>query len=443
MSPTVIDATKPLAILGGAKVRTKKFPAHKTIGAEEQAAAKRVLDSGILSRFLGTWHEDFFGGPEVQALEAEWAAYFNVKHAITVNSATSALYAAVGALGIEPGDEVIVSPYTMSASAVAPLIYNAIPVFADIEPEHLCLDPASVEANITERTRAIIIVDIFGLPYDRDRINAIAKKHQLAIIEDCAQAPGVLHQGVMAGTLGDIGIYSLNYHKHIHAGEGGVLVTDSDELAQKLKLIRNHAESVVAGMGVTDLTNMIGYNYRMTELEAAITREQLKKLNGLLTERQENAAYLNQHLADIKCISAAPVREGCTHGYYQQPFFYDAEQADGIHRDVFLNAVKAELPVTELRETEGVKIGAGYVQPIYWQPMFQQKQAYGSQGHPWSTFNSSVSYAKGLCPVTEKHHLHTLGHHEMMRPLMSQADRDDVVEAFHKVWNHRQYLINR
>ena len=150
-----------LAINGGNKVRTKNFPAYKTIGKEEEKAVLKVIESGVLSRFLGCWHEDFYGGPEINALEKEWAEFFNVKHAIAVNSATSALFCAVGAAGVGPGDEVIVSPYTMSASAVAPLIYNAIPVFADIEEDYFCLDPDSIEKRITDRTRAIIVVDIF------------------------------------------------------------------------------------------------------------------------------------------------------------------------------------------------------------------------------------------------------------------------------------------
>lgn len=181
--------TRKLAIHGGEKIRDHYFPGYRTIGAEERQAVQRVMERGVLSRFLGSWHSDFYGGEEIQAFEAEWASYFKVKHAIAVNSATSALYAAVGACGIEPGDEVIVSPYTMSASATAPLTYGAIPVFADIEPQHYCLDAQSVEARITERTRAIIIVDIFGQPYDADAINAIARKRNLKIIEDCAQAP--------------------------------------------------------------------------------------------------------------------------------------------------------------------------------------------------------------------------------------------------------------
>src|SRR5574341_1205170 len=244
-----------LAINNGEKVRTQKFPAYITVGKEEEKAVLRVIKSGVLSRFLGSWHEDFYGGPEVRAFEKEWAKYFNVKHAIAVNSATSGIYCAMGATGVGPGDEVIVSPYTMTASSVAPLIYNAIPVFADIEEDYFCLSPESVEERITERTKAIIVVDIFGQPYDADKINAIAKKYDLFVIEDCAQAPGATYKGKYAGTLGDIGIFSLNYHKHIHTGEGGVAVTNNDELAEKIRLIRNHAEAVVEAKGYNSLVN--------------------------------------------------------------------------------------------------------------------------------------------------------------------------------------------
>ena len=224
-----------LAIFGGKPVRTMKFPAYRPIGEEERLAVDRVMRSGILSRYLGVWHEDFYGGPEVQAFEREWAAYFGVRHAIAVNSCTSGLLCAVGALAIGPGDEVIVSPFTMAASATVPLWYGAIPVFADIEPEYFCLDPKSIEACITPRTKAIIVVDVFGQPYDADAINAIAKKHNIKVIEDCAQAPGARYKKSFAGSLADIGVYSLNYHKHIHTGEGGVIATDDDTLANKLR----------------------------------------------------------------------------------------------------------------------------------------------------------------------------------------------------------------
>jgi len=152
-----------LAIDGGSPVRTKPFPACNTIGEAEKRAVIEVLDSGVLSQFIGAWGPDFLGGPRVRRLETEWAEYFGVGHAISMNSATSGLYAAVGAARIGPGDEVIVSPYTMIASAAAALVYGAVPVFADIDPDTFCLDPASVRACLTGRTRAIIAVYRTGI----------------------------------------------------------------------------------------------------------------------------------------------------------------------------------------------------------------------------------------------------------------------------------------
>lgn len=434
---------RKLAINGGEKVCKTKFPAYKVIGEEEKKAVERVFESSIFSRFLGCWHEDFYGGPEVQALEKEWAESFNVKHAIAVNSATSALYCAVASIGIEPGEEIIVSPYTMCASATAPLIYNAIPIFADIEEDYFCLDPKSIEEKITDKTRAIIVVDIFGQPYDVDKINTLAKKHNLYVIEDCAQAPGVKYKEKYAGTLGDIGIYSLNYHKHIHCGEGGIIVTDNDTLAEKLRLVRNHAEAVLSGKSesyaVADLVNMLGFNYRMTEIGAAIAREQLKKLPQLISERQKNVEYLNKYLSKIPCLEVAKVRKNSEHAYYAHTIKFNQKIA-GIHRNEFIKALQAELMPMELRETEGIKLNGGGVKPLYLQHMFQKKIAFGSKGHPWSTFNSNVNYSKGICPVVENMYENILIIHEYMRPGMTKEDLDEVVKAFEKVWENIEEL---
>jgi len=275
-----------LAINGGSKTINTKFAAYNSLGEEERLAVDRVMRSGVLSAFLGVWHKDFYGGPKVQEFEKMATKYFGVKHAITVNSWTSGLIAAVGALDIEPGDEIIVSPWTMAASATAILHWNAIPIFADIEEDTFNLDPDSVEANITPHTKAIMAVDIFGHSADMDSLRKIADKYNLKIISDTAQSPGAMYKGKYAGTLADIGGYSLNYHKHIHTGEGGIIVTNDDKLAERLQLIRNHAEVVVEAKGVEKINNMIGYNFRLGEIESAIGIEQLKKLKKFTKSRE-------------------------------------------------------------------------------------------------------------------------------------------------------------
>ncbi|MBL8013221.1 MAG: DegT/DnrJ/EryC1/StrS family aminotransferase [Candidatus Omnitrophica bacterium] len=431
-----------LAIHGGKPVRKKIFPGNKTIATQEIRAVKMVLTSGVLSKYLGCWHDNFYGGKEVQALEKEWARYFKVKHAVAVNSATSGLMAAVGAAGIGPGDEVITSPYTMSATPVSVLVYGGVPVFADIEDDYYCLDVKSVEKRITKRTKAIMAVDIFGQPYDVDGINALARKHGLYVIEDCAQAPGATYAGKYAGTMSDMGVFSLNYHKHIHCGEGGMIVTNDDKLAQRLQLIRNHAETVVEDMGVTDLNNMLGFNFRMTELQAAVARCQLRKLNGLLKKRLENVSYLEKRLKAIPAVKIPKVRPGCKHAFYVYPMTFDASIA-GVNREVFLHAVKAELSGFELRENEGgAAIGIGYVRPLYFQPLYQKRILYGGTSYPFDRASKEAlaSYEPGSAPVCERKHFEELFTHEFVHPFLTHKDLDDVATAFFKVWDHREEL---
>lgn len=430
-----------LAVHGGDPVRKELFPAYDVIGAEEKKAVNAVLDSGVLSRFLGCWDDLFYGGPEIRAFEAEWAKFFNVKHAIALNSCTSGLYCAIGAAGIGPGDEVIVSPYTMSASATSILVFNGVPVFADIEDKYFCLDPKSVEERITPRTKAIVVVDIFGLPYDVERINAIAKKHNLLVIEDCAQAPAAQYKGRWAGTLGDIGVFSLNYHKHIHTGEGGVVVTENDELADRIRLIRNHAEAVVGDKGTKNIVNMVGFNFRMTEIEAAIGRCQLRKLKDFVRQRIDNVNYLNEKLSSLPGITAADVREGCVHAYYDAPFHYD-EKVIGVSRNRFLEAVTAELKPMVSHEAEGVSLSSGYVKPLYLQPMYQQQIGYGDKGCPFRCplYGGKANYSKGICPTTERLHEKELFVTGLIHASMTHKDLDDVYQAFAKVYANRKDL---
>lgn len=424
-------ATESLALLGGPKTIQKSFARYNPIGAEEVGAAKKVVEDGVLSKFLGCWDPDFYGGPKVQEFERNCEAYFGVKHAVTVNSLTSGLIVAVGAIGIEPGDEVIVSPWTMSASATAILHWNAIPVFADIEPDTFCLDPRSVEANITPYTKAIMAVDICGHSADIDALKAVARKHGLKVISDTAQAPGALYKGKYAGTLADIGGYSLNYHKHVHTGEGGIMVTDDDVLAERMQLIRNHAEAVVGDMGVMDLRNMVGYNFRLGEIESAIGIEQLKKLKKWVATRQRAAERLSRGLRDLKGLRTPVVKPDCTHAYYTYPIIYDANLV-GISRARIHQALVAE-GVTGL--------GAGY-ENIHLLPMYQQKLAYGSSGFPWTSdiCRREVDYRKGICPVAEELNESSYLSLGICMFEFPDEDVDLIVDAFRKVWNGLEYL---
>lgn len=418
-----------LAINGGTPVRTKLFPAYNTIGDQEKEAVKKVLDSGNLSQFLGAWHKDFYGGPFVQQFEQEWTSVFKTKYSISVNSNTSGLIAAIGACGIGAGDEVIVSPYSMSASAIAPVIYGAVPVFADVDYDNYCIDPKSIESKITPRTKAILLVHIFGNPARIEEIMEIAKKHNLYVIEDCAQAPMATYKGGYVGTFGDIGVFSLNYHKHIHTGEGGVIVTNRDDLAERLYLIRNHGENIVEPKGVQNIWNIFGYNFRMTEIEAAIGIEQLKKLPSLLDQRIRNADFFSNELSKIPGILAPVIEDHSKHVYYQQPFKFKKEVL-GVSRDKFINAIKAEIPSAVLREDTPL-IGCGYVRPLYLLPLFQQRAA--SCSFNCKSYGGKVDYSKGSCPNVELLHYEELFSHEYMRPAMMAEDMDDVVEAFNKV----------
>jgi dTDP-4-amino-4,6-dideoxygalactose transaminase len=426
-----VKSVSKLAIHGGRPVRTAPFPTYRTIGEEEKRAVIEVLDSGVLSGFVGNWTPEFYGGPRVRKLEREWAEYFGVKHAVTVNSATSGLNAAVGASGVGPGDEVIVSPYTMSASAACALVYNAIPVFADIDPETFCISAETIRQCLTPRTKAIVIVDIFGHPFARQEVMALAREHKLIVIEDAAQAPGALYEGQYAGTLGHMGVFSLNYHKTIHTGEGGVIVTDDDSFAERLQLIRNHAEVVVGEKGMTNLVNMLGFNYRMGEMEAAIGSEQLKKLDRLLKARIEAADYLTERLRQMPGLTPPRVAEGVRHGYYVYAIRYDARKA-GVPRDKFVKALNAE----------GIPMTAGYVEPLYLQPLYQQRTVYGRQGCPFtcSSYTGSARYDKGICPVTERMYYDELMLTNICHADIGRRDLEDALTAMQKVLEHAREL---
>lgn len=409
-----------LALFGGTPLRSKPFSAYNPIGEEEKARVARVLDSGLLSGFIAVPGEHFLGGPQVRELEELTCEMTGAAHAVTMNSATSALYAAIGAAGLGPGDEVIVTPYTMSASATAALAWGAIPVFADIDPETFCLDPAAVEALVGDRTRAIMAVDLFGHPADFAALKRIARQHNLILIEDAAQAPMASLNGAQAGTLGDIGILSLNRHKHIHCGEGGIALTDDPDLARRLQLIRNHGEVVVDSH--ENLANIIGQNYRMTEVHAAIAIEQMKKLPALVARRQTQADEISRALAGHPLLTPPVVRDGAMHVYYLYATRFLAANHPEISRDVLTRALCAEgLPTT-----------AGYVTPLYHLPLYQRRIGMGDQGWPFS-LAPHVDYATCTCPVVERMETQELCLLGNVHGALSDAEMADYLAILEKI----------
>jgi perosamine synthetase len=433
-----------LALYGGTPVITKKFERFNRIGSEEMIAVQEVMKKGVLSRFLGEWDPDFYGGEKVQQFESEWASYFKSKYAISVNSNTSGLISAIGAIGVEPGDQIIVSPWTMCASATSILVWNAIPVFVDIELDTYNLDPEKIEKAINEKTKAIVVTDIFGHPAKLDKIMNIARKYNLKVIEDAAQAPGAFYscnikcndickspcKNKYAGTVADIGVFSLNYHKHIHTGEGGMCVTNNDKYAERLRLIRNHGESSVADAKINDISNIIGFNFRMGEIEAAIGIEQLKKLSQIVKERQNAAEQINKNLRNLEGLKTFNTLPNCSHSYYVLPFEY-FHGVTGVPKDLIVRALRAE----------GVSIGDSY-KNLHLLPMYQKKIAYGKKGFPWINpgQKNDVSYDKGICPVAE-----SLNERYLDLGMCAYDYNTEQVQlisdAFVKVWKNLKYLL--
>jgi dTDP-4-amino-4,6-dideoxygalactose transaminase len=398
-----------------------------SVGEDEAQAAADVVRSGVLSAYIGARGEGFMGGKHVRAFESKAARYFGVKHALGVNSWTSGLIAAIGAIGIEPGDEVITTPWTMAATATAILHWNGIPVFADIDPRTFNIDPARVEACISPRTRAILAADIFGQSSDIAALRRIADRQGLKLIVDTAQAPGARENGRYAGAGADIGGYSLNYHKHIHCGEGGILVTNDDRLATRMAMIRNHAEAVVQSDDPAELASMLGYNFRMGEIEAAIASLQLDKLQARVASRQRIATELNAGLAGLRGLEIPVVAPGSTHVYYVYGLRIDPQMLD-VPRQIIVNALKAE----------GVPSVFGGYQNLHLLPLFRHRIAYGTQGFPWKSpyCSRDVQYGPGTCPVAEDLHSRCfIGINVCMNEL-PPADVEMIVRAFHKVWSH-------
>lgn len=417
--------TKP-AILGGTPVRSQPFPRHPIVAEDDKRAVLDVLDSGNLSTFTAVPGEYFLGGKRIKEFEAAFAEYHGVRYAVSFDSATAALHAAVVAVGVQAGEEVIVPPYTFTSTATCALMHNAIPVFADITPDTFCLDPDAVARAAGPLSRAVIPVHLFGHPADMDGIMAVAKRHGLKVIEDCAQAPGARYKGRPVGTIGDCGIFSFTENKNITTGEGGMLITSDIAIAETARQVRNHGEMILEGQTTrTYVSTMLGWNYRMTEVAAALGLAQFRRMDALNGVRTELADYLSEYLSGIPGLRVPLVRDGCTHVYYVYAMQYD-ETKIGIPRKIFVDALNAE----------GVPFGAGYVRPLYLSPLYHDRRP-----SAFAFYKGTASYDKGICPVTERLYERDLILTPIVRPPATRADMDDVVEAVRKVVAHRDALV--
>lgn len=417
--------TAKLALLGGAPVRSKPFPAHPVIGDEEKRAVLEVLESGRLSTFIASAGEYFLGGKKIKEFERRFAEYHGVKHAVAFNSATAALHAAVVGIGVDTGDEVIVPPYTFTSTATCALMQNAIPIFADIEDVTFGLDAAAVERAITPLTRAIILVHLFGHPANIDAVMAVARRHNLKVIEDCAQAPAAKWNGQLVGTFGDCGVFSFTESKTITTGEGGMLITNDAAIGEAARMVRNHGEMIVEGQKErTYSSSMLGWNYRMTEIDAALGIVQFGRLEELNRCRTELATYLSAKTCGVDGISAPFTLREAEHVYYVYAMKYDEERI-GLPRETFVAAMNAE----------GIPFSAGYVRPLYLAPLYQDRRHAA-----FKNYHGNARYEKGVCPTAERMHEREVMLTGIVRFPATKRDMDDIADAIAKVMAQKASL---
>jgi dTDP-4-amino-4,6-dideoxygalactose transaminase len=285
------------------------IPINKPIlGEEEHAAVEHVLSTGMLV------NASYEGGEQVRAFEGKVRRLVGAKHVVAVNSGTSALHAALMALGIKAGDEVVIPSFTFLATANVVLACGAKPVFVDIGDDYN-MDPAAFRKAITKKTKAVIPVHIYGYPADMDEVREIAASKSIRVIEDAAESLGATYKGTQTGKLSDAGCFSLYATKVVTSGEGGAISTDDDELADLLRLVRNHGQ--VHGYD----TRHLGFNYRLPEMSAALASVQMDKLAGFLKARERNASYLNQRVANLDGVSFTQDARDRTHVFYLYTLF--------------------------------------------------------------------------------------------------------------------------
>lgn len=394
----MITGSEKLAIYGGKPVRQTLLPyGRQWLDDDDIAAVIEVLRSEWLTT-----------GPKVNEFERVFADFAGAREAVGVSSGTAALHAAMYAIGIKPGDEVIVPAMTFAASANCVVFQGGIPVFTDVDPDTLLLDPAQVEARITPRTKAIIAVDYAGQPCDYDALRAIADRYGLVLVADACHALGGSYKGHPVGCLADLSVFSFHPVKHITTGEGGMVTTDDSEMARRVRVFRNHGittdhrQREQQGSWFYEMLDL-GYNYRLTDIQCALGLSQLRKLPGWVARRQEIARRYDTAFAEMPVIKPLGIRADVSHAYHLYVIRLDLTQLRVTRTEVF-KALRAE----------GIGVNVHYI-PVHLHPFYRQRFATGP----------------GLCPVAEAAYEQILS--LPIFPRMSDDDVDDVIKAVNKV----------
>ena len=403
-----------LALLGGAPVRTKPFSTWPIFGEAEEARLLRVLRSGKWGRLHGE---------EVSAFEQRFASMHGCTHGIAVVNGTVSLRIALLAAGIRAEDEVIVPPYTFISTASAVIEANAIPVFADIDLQTFNIDPAAVEAAITPRTRAIIPVHFAGQPADMQAIMALARAHNLVVVEDAAHAHGATYLDSPVGSIGHMSSFSFQSSKNLTAGEGGIITTNDDALAGACRSIQNCGR---VPDGVWYEHHVISGNYRLGEFQGAVLNGQLDRLEEQTRTRDANGRYLAERIAGLPGIHPQRRPAECTRHSYHLFMLRLDESAFGAPRAAVLRALAAE----------GIPCSGGYGFSLPQQPLFRNK-AFG----PYLAGASArLDYREARCPASDVICREQCVWLEQHLLLGSRADIDDIARGFEKVHEHRDAL---
>ncbi|MBI3693654.1 MAG: DegT/DnrJ/EryC1/StrS family aminotransferase [Acidobacteria bacterium] len=407
-----------LAVLGGKPVRTAPFPSWPLIRENDEKTWMEVLRKGRWNRYGGTYARQF---------EKAWSEMLGAKYCLATANGTSALFTSLNALGIGPGDEVLVPPYTFVATINVVLLQHALPVFVDTDPETFQMDARKVEAAITPRTACILPAHIGGSAADLDTILAVAQKHKLPVLEDACQAHLGEWRHRKLSTLGDLGCFSFQASKNLNSGEGGAILTNSQELVERCESFHNNGRGTPKS-SFSYVRN--GCNLRMTEFQAALLLEQLTRLEAQSRVREQNAAYLSGMLREIPGLAPARMYEGCTrNAYHLYMFRYDKTRFAGLPRSRFLQAMKAE----------GIPCSGGY-SPLNKEPFLKNTLDSRAYKTVYPAKQLAEYMERNHCPANDKLCEEGVWLTQTML-LATRDDMDQIAEAARKIQSQAALLV--